>query len=72
MPKIEIKNDGVLTQVKIDGNEIKGIRRIEFINDINNPAVPIVRLDLLADKATIDSNCVLELPDVYKPFYVKK
>lgn len=70
-PHIEIKTEGILTTVTVDGNELHGIRRLEFIADAETSGhtAPILRLDLLATDLTIDTCILPELPEPFKNWY---
>ncbi len=71
LPTIDIKNDGMLTKVFIDGREVEGIVSITFSHSIyQNNHVPVVRLELMADKVHIGTHQIFELPEIYYPFYV--
>lgn len=74
MPEIKIVQDGCCsTRVFIDGHEIHGIRKLSFERDAAaQDKVPVLRLDLMAADMTVDFPGVPELPDVLKPYYVKK
>lgn len=55
-PKIEIKTQGSVGHVIIDGHEIKGVRSADF--HMNATELPIITLDLVAIDLTIDSMLV--------------
>ena len=69
-PKIEIKTDGAMTVLKINGEKINGVRGIQFKKEPG--AIPTIQIDLLAIDMTIDADVIPALPDVFKPFYELK
>lgn len=71
MARIEIKSDGFNTHIIVDGNEIHGVTRLSFERKVDNE-IPTLKLELLADNMAIDSLALLDLPEVYKPFYEAK
>lgn len=71
LPTIHIENNGSLTKVFIDGKEVEGVVSVTFSHSAyQNDRIPVVRLELMADKIHIGTHQVFELPDVYRPFYV--
>lgn len=70
MANIRIVTVGMFTRVFIDDKEVDGIRKIDFSQEPGK--VPTVKLDLLADKMTIDSPALLALPEVYQGSYEHK
>ena len=70
MAKIEIKTEGTITKVFVDGKIVNGVRKLSFSQEPGQ--VPILRLDLITDKMTINSPALLALPEVYEPFYESK
>ncbi|MCI9059042.1 MAG: hypothetical protein HFH52_04585 [Lachnospiraceae bacterium] len=71
LPTIDIKNNGTLTKVFIDGKEVEGVVGITFSHSIyQNNHIPVVRLELMADKVHIGTHKVFDLPEIYHPFYV--
>jgi hypothetical protein len=74
MSEIKIVQDGCCsTRVFIDGKEIHGIRKMSFERDATaQDKVPVLKLDVIAANMTVDFPGVPELPDVLKPYYVKK
>lgn len=71
MAKVEIKSEGTMTHVFVDGNEIHGVTHLSFERKVDDE-IPILKLELLADNMTIDSQVMLDLPEVYKAFYEAK
>lgn len=71
MAHIIIKNDGSIdgTTIFIDGKEVEGICRVEFIHQ--GGKFPVVRFEAIADSISIDTCMIPELPEIYKPFYRK-
>lgn len=71
MAHIIIKNDGSIdgTKIFIDGKEVKGICRVEFMQQ--GGKFPVVRFEAIADSISIDTCMIPELPEIYKPFYRK-
>lgn len=71
LPTIDIKNNGTLTKVFIDGKEVEGVVGITFSHSVyQNNHIPVVRLELMADKVHIGTHKVFDLPEIYHPFYV--
>lgn len=68
LPKIKIEQDGILTKIYIDGQQIHGVRGLSFENSIDN-RFPILKLDLIAVDMEIDAVAIPELPEIFKPFY---
>lgn len=71
IPKIEIKQEGTLTKVFMDGEQIHGVRGIHYEN-MGATERPILRLDIIAADMTLDCPVIPNLPDIYKPFYEMK
>ena len=71
MAHIIIKNDGSIdgTKIFIDGKEVEGICRVEFIHQ--GGKFPVVRFEMTADSISIDTCIIPELTEIYKPFYRK-
>ena len=67
LPRIEINTDGILTTIKCDGKEIKGVRGYSLSQ--NAGEIPVLRLDLNATNLTVDGVMCPELPEVFRPFY---
>ena len=74
IPHIEIRTDGVFGTVTIDGQEINGVRRLEFVMDAETSGhtAPVLRMDLLATDLTIDTYVLPELPEPFKNWYIAK
>jgi len=70
LPQVIIQNKGRVTRVFVDGEELNGVRSIEFLHDSQNNGFPIVKIGLLADQICLETAQVFALPDVYHPFYV--
>ena len=71
IPHIEIKQDGIVTEVFIDGKKVDGVRKISFEREQSND-VPVLKMEFLASDMKINSTIVPDLPDVLKPFYELK
>lgn len=71
IPKIEIRQDGILTKVFMNGQQLYGIRGIHFDRTVDND-VPILKLDIIAADMTLDCRVIPKLPDIYEPFYEEK
>ena len=67
MAKILIESDGIHGRLYIDGEEVKDVLCIGYSHE--GGRIPVLRVDLLADSVSIDSDLVPQLPDIYKPFY---
>lgn len=70
LPSVRIENRGALTKVYVDGEELHGVKSIEFLHDKTVKSFPILKIELLAESISIDTNMVFELPEFYHPFYV--
>lgn len=69
-PTVHIENKGVATKVYVDGEELKGVKNIEFSHDKAKDSLPVLKIELLAESISIDTVQVFELPEIYHPFYV--
>jgi hypothetical protein len=67
LPKIEINTDGIIAHIKVDGNDVCGVRG--YVLTHNAGEIPVLHLDLIATNLTVDGVMLPELPDVFKPFY---
>lgn len=58
---IEIKsrneNGSIFTDIFIDGNQIKGVRRFKLEREVGN-SIPILTLDLNALNISVDTECL--------------
>ena len=70
IPKIEIRQKGILTEIYIDGMRINGVRGFSISQ--KGGQQPTLTLDLLACDMTIDTACIPALPDVFKTWYAPK
>ena len=70
LPSVRIKNRGALTKVYVDGEELHGVKSIEFLHDKTVRSFPILKIELMTECITIDTAQVFELPEIYHPFYV--
>jgi hypothetical protein len=72
-PKVKIiTNDDSTTHVFLDGKEVPGIVKMEYIADPQISRIPKLKLTLVSDVLEIDGFCTPELPDFYKDIYEKK
>lgn len=69
-PSVHIENKGVVTRVYVDGKELNGIKSIEFLHSKSINSRPVLKIELLAERISIDTAQVFELPEIYHPFYV--
>lgn len=69
LPSVRIENRGALTKVYVDGEELHGVKSIEFSHKAIN-SQRTLKIELLAESISIDTNMVFELPEFYHPFYV--
>ena len=67
IPKIEIRQKGILTEIYIDGTRLNGVRGFSISQ--KGGQMPILSLDLLACDMTIDTACIPALPDVFQGWY---
>lgn len=51
-PKIEIKTDGSISQIYVDGKKLDGVRSYKLEQTVNG--IPILTLDLNAFDASVD------------------
>lgn len=74
MAKVEIKQAGAgKTKITLDGKDISSmVTRFSFGRDANKTELPILHLDIISTDISIDSTCIPELPDIFKPFYERK
>lgn len=74
MAKVEIKQDGCITHIILDGKDISHmVRAFSFGQDVGKAEdCPILRLDIVATDLTVDSTCFPALPEIFKPYYVEK
>ena len=72
IPKIKIETTGIITRIFVDGQELKGVRAIEFKHSADTNRNPVLSIDLIASDMEIDAVLVPELPEIYKPFYKEK
>lgn len=69
-PVVRIENKGSVTHVYIDGEDLKGVRSIQFVHDKSKSSRPVLRGDLFAERIILDTALVPELPEIYHPYYV--
>lgn len=69
-PHIEIKSNGFITEVFIDGKKLNNVTRLSVEQDAGD--FMNVVFELFSDNVSIDTRLIPDLPDIYKPFYVKK
>lgn len=69
IPHIEIKIDGIVPKILIDGKELKGVRSYCLSQNVIT-RVPILKIDLLAMNLSIDTKLIPALPEPYQPYYV--
>lgn len=67
IPHILIKTSGNKAKIFVDGEELKGVRRVKF--EKTGLGTPILNIDLIATDMTIDSYLIPELPEVFRGFY---
>jgi hypothetical protein len=48
------------------------VTRFSFGRDASKTELPILHLDVIGTDMSIDSACIPELPDIFKPFYERK
>lgn len=70
LPAVHIENKGAVTSVYVDGKRLKGVKNIEFLHDKTARNFPVLKIGLMAERVTIDTAQVFELPEIYHPFYV--
>lgn len=70
LPQIVIKNEGPVTKVFVNGEELKGVQGLEFSHARQHSSRPILKIALLAEQVCLETSQVFALPEVYHPFYV--
>lgn len=58
-PKIEIKNNGTITEIYVDGHKLNGVRSLRFEHGVGSN-IPILTIDLNALNLSIDSYAILK------------
>ena len=72
-PEIVIKTDGPRTKIFVDGKKLEGVKGYRLTQDVReNNSLPVLQIDLAATNLTLETECIPELPDMYKPFYCIK
>ena len=70
-PKVLIENTGKLTRVLIDGEEVKGVTKVQFTHDPNTgDPFPRLCIELMASQVTLNTMQIPALPEIFAPFYV--
>ena len=70
LPKVRIENKGSVTKVYIDEEEMNGVKSVSFSHDRGTSDPPVLRMELLAERISIDTAQMFDLPEAYHPFYV--
>lgn len=70
LPRIVIQNKGRVTKVFVDGEELKGVKRVKFSHGALDTEFPIVNVELLAEQIRLETAQIFALPEVYHPYYV--
>jgi hypothetical protein len=70
VPHIQIIQDGIATKVYVDGTELDGVRKVSFEHEGGKE--PVLKIDLMAADITVDTTKIPALPEIFKPFYVRK
>lgn len=71
-PHVQIKNEGPVTEVYVDGTKLAGVESVKFVHDPKHSAnhQPTLEIRLLTEKITIDAPVGPSLPEIYHPAYV--
>lgn len=62
--KIEITTKKGVTKILVNGEEIKGVRKVSFSHEVNTPPVAIIEVYVKA--AVIDSPAVIDVKNAFK------
>lgn len=70
---VRIENDGIITEVFVNGQKIEGVKRVNFLHEAGwNRNLPKLEIELRADEVTLVSTRIPALPELYKPYYVSE
>lgn len=69
-PRVEIKADGAIGQVFIDGKKVAGVCGLKYEHSVNQ--CPKLYLEMNVPDISIDAELIPELPDAFKSFYTRK
>lgn len=64
MKNIEIKSDGILTKIYVDGKEISGVRKFELEQTAG--CAPVLKLEMYGNIEVIDFPCKISVENVLK------
>lgn len=68
MAKVEIRSNGIVGHVYIDGKEVPDVRGYSISHFAGG--LPVFNLEIATNELILNgSGFVPELPDVFKPFY---
>ena len=71
LPQVSIESKGAFTKVFINGKEVEGVTRVQFIHDRNDHgSLPRLSIELLTEKITLKTDQVPALPEIYAPYYI--
>ena len=70
LPQVSIEIKGAFTKVFINGKEVEGVTKVQFIHDKNeHGSLPRLSIELLAEKITLKTSQIPTLPEIYIPYY---
>jgi hypothetical protein len=61
--KVEIKSEGAITKIKLDGNELKGVRCINYSHNAGES--PVMKIELYTKVVTIDNPTVIDITNAF-------
>lgn len=64
---VEIKREESGTTVILNGEQLRGVRSVLFSQE--GVGLPILKLELVCEKVSIDSSILLHVPEVYKSYF---
>lgn len=70
LPQVVIRNKGRVTKVFVDGEELKGVKSVQFSHVARDTEFPAVSIELLAEQLRLETAQIFALPEVYRPYYV--
>ncbi|HBC2029001.1 TPA: hypothetical protein I9Z65_000516 [Clostridium perfringens] len=62
--KIEITTLNGITKILLNGEEVKGVRKVSFNHEVNKS--PTVVLEIYAKAAVIDSPVVIDIKEAFR------
>lgn len=69
-PRIEIRTNGAITRVFIDGKEMHGIESCRF--EYDSKSAPCLEIKFVGADVSINGQSALELPEELRRYFVKR